>query len=260
MMIRTVRAVVFDLGGTLVDPYSLTPLRALHNAFKKNHIYLTTHDINRYMGVCKKTHIQSLLRDYYNDIYRAPSRLSDLDRKVDRIHRVFQVEHDRLTTNNITLLPGALDIHNFLRDKGIKIGVTTGYSIKEAEPILEHLDSQGFTVDKAVTSDMVKLSRPYPGMMFEVMKGLEIECLDASSVLKVDDSISGLDEGRRAGSITVGLAKYSSMMGPFALQSTANGPYIHTKIQSVKDKMIENCADYVLDDLHDLHNILQKEV
>lgn len=258
-MVKQVRAVIFDLGGTLVDPYSLTPLRALHNAFKKQHIYLTHHDINRYMGLDKKKHIQSLLMDYYRDIYRAPAKISNLDKKVEGIHKIFQEEHSNFITRKTDILPGAKVLHDLLREKDIKIGITTGYSFQEAEPIIYTLEEQGFTVDNVVTSDMVLLGRPYPDMIYENMKAFDIEEMDSSSVIKIDDSLPGIEEGRKAHVITIGVAKYSCLVGPVALASDeTDRDVLDTRITYVKETMRDHYVDYAMDDLHDVHEFLER--
>ena len=58
-----IRAVIFDLGGTLVDKYSLSPLINLKNAFLKNNVRLSDKLIARDMGMDKFDHITHLSYD-----------------------------------------------------------------------------------------------------------------------------------------------------------------------------------------------------
>ena len=53
-----IKACIFDLGGTIVDKYSLTPIIAFRNAFLKHKVILPKHSIINYMGMNKKEHIQ----------------------------------------------------------------------------------------------------------------------------------------------------------------------------------------------------------
>ena len=52
-----IKACIFDLGGTLIDKYSLTPFISLKHAFKLNFINVPNNLIYKDMGKDKKQHI-----------------------------------------------------------------------------------------------------------------------------------------------------------------------------------------------------------
>ena len=58
-----IRACIFDLGGTIVDKYSMTPFLSFKNAFQKQKINIPDRLIYNSMGKDKKEHIQSILDD-----------------------------------------------------------------------------------------------------------------------------------------------------------------------------------------------------
>ena len=56
---------VCDLGGTIVDKYSLSPFISLKQAFKNKRINVNNHLIYKDMGMNKHEHIQEILNDKY---------------------------------------------------------------------------------------------------------------------------------------------------------------------------------------------------
>ena len=58
-----IRACIFDLGGTIVDRYSLTPFLSLKKVFQKYNIYVTNKLIFKDMGKEKKDHLIHILSD-----------------------------------------------------------------------------------------------------------------------------------------------------------------------------------------------------
>ena len=58
-----VKACIFDLGGTIVDRYSFTPLLCLQRAFKGQKINVPGSMIRKDMGLSKEDHIHKLLEE-----------------------------------------------------------------------------------------------------------------------------------------------------------------------------------------------------
>ena len=54
----SIRLVVFDLGGTIVDKYSLSPFISLRQAFQKKGLIIPNKLIYKDMGMNKYDHIQ----------------------------------------------------------------------------------------------------------------------------------------------------------------------------------------------------------
>ena len=61
----TIRLCVFDLGGTIVDKFSLSPFYSLKRAFKNEGILVPNALIFKDMGKHKKDHIKEILDDKY---------------------------------------------------------------------------------------------------------------------------------------------------------------------------------------------------
>ena len=61
----SIRLAVLDLGGTIVDRYSLSPFISLKQAFKNKRINVNNNLIYKDMGMNKQEHIGEILNDKY---------------------------------------------------------------------------------------------------------------------------------------------------------------------------------------------------
>ena len=88
-----IRACIFDLGGTIVDRYSLTPFLSLKKVFNNHNISVTNQLIFKDMGKNKKDHLIDILSDqkimyqwinnYHGKVKRNLSRFMNLKEKMD---------------------------------------------------------------------------------------------------------------------------------------------------------------------------------
>ena len=90
-----IRLAIFDLGGTLVDKYSMTPMLAFKQTFNKYNIQLTAKEIYRDMGIEKSEHISKILqldssKSVWNDRYKRSPNTQD----VAKLFREFR-DHQR---------------------------------------------------------------------------------------------------------------------------------------------------------------------
>jgi phosphonoacetaldehyde hydrolase len=264
-----IKAIIFDLGGTIVDTYSLSPLRSLQKSFQSLGYRISNKEMNRYMGLDKRTHIKSVLRMYYKDKPTVHTQGF-----YEAIYSRFKLNQEQCLAQDIHIIPGFSEMYHYLKENNIKIGVTTGYSRKESTFIMSYLRNQGYLFDSVVSSDEVPTGRgrPHPDMMYKNFKNLNLQTNESSSVLKVDDSPFGIEEGIRAGCITVGVARYSTLMDMFneddaslyggipredwGIPST-DGREISQKLERVRKVLRKSNADYVIRDLSELPEVIE---
>ena len=125
--------------------------------------------------------------------------------------------------------------------------------------ILENTKKQGFIPDACVGGDEVTNNmgfRPSPFMLYENMKLLGT--WPPKSVIKVDDTVSGIEEGINAGCWTVGVYKYGNYVNIDSLEDSKN---ISPKLQNIKKKnlkkLISSGADFVIPDISYLDQIVE---
>ena len=64
-MNNRIRLCILDLGGTIIDKFSLSPFLSLKNAFKNKEINVNNNLIYKDMGMDKYQHIEKILNDKY---------------------------------------------------------------------------------------------------------------------------------------------------------------------------------------------------
>ncbi len=188
-----IKLVVFDMAGTTVED-NQNVAKALQSALKAAHYEVQLADINTVMGYPKPVAIRILLEQYAGDTIEVTDLLIHQlhDRFVDEMVRYYQEDE------HIRAKDGAESLFVQLRNKGIKVGIDTGFSRPIADAIFNRLGwKQGLHYDVSVTSDEVDNGRPYPDMIFRAMELLDISSID--EVVKVGDTVSDLQEGNAAG-------------------------------------------------------------
>lgn len=208
-----IKAVIFDLGGTIVDKYSLTPILSFKRVFDNHRLICNHRDIVRHMGTEKREHIWKMLNTDTNKgrLYFRTQRKPDQE-YVNTMFRDFNQIQSEITRNHLTVLPETQNIFDSLRDCGIKVGVTTGFNKDIMNEIRHTMYYEGLYADEWLSSTCLDLpSRPEPHMINELMRRFDIH--DPTTVLKVDDTNVGLQEGQNAGCQTIGVAKWSVNMG-----------------------------------------------
>ena len=136
-----IRACIFDLGGTIVDKYSLTPFNALRKAFLTYNLSIRNNLIYKDMGLDKKEHIHKILSDPYisRDFmiqYDKNPDIEDTEMIFDEFNKI-QVNYSK----KINIIPETKDIIDYLRNKDILIGVTTGFNKEITGSIKDYLSS-----------------------------------------------------------------------------------------------------------------------
>lgn len=90
-----------------------------------------------------------------------------------------------------TIIPGANATIQYLRNNGIKTGLTTGFIKKLSDILCEEAKKQGVDLDSIVAGDEVRHgARPSPSMVYKNLDNLGIYPIQ--SVVKVDDTVSGV--------------------------------------------------------------------
>ena len=126
-----------------------------------------------------------------------PGGSVDVDILADEALATFVTRVSASYKRHLAPIPGAEDTFNFLRARGIKVAVDTGFDSSICGLIMKRLNWPGRLVDIVVCSSDVLRGRPAPYMIFKAMQHLDI--LDVHQVMKIGDSPADLEEGYNAG-------------------------------------------------------------
>ena len=149
-------------------------------------------------------------------------------------------------------IPGVVETVKELREQGLKIGSTTGYTSQMMEQVIPGAAKLGYQADCVVTPDVTGLGRPTPFMLFECMRQLNV--YPPRSVVKVGDTVVDMQEGRNAGAWSVGILTGSNLLGLSQEEYEATERYREAGADLVIDSIWELPAA-----IEELNRRLQKE-
>lgn len=138
-----------------------------------------------------------------------------------------------------------------LREKGIKIGSTTGYTSQMMERVLPKAAAQGYRADCVVTPDVTGAGRPGPFMLFECMRQLDV--YPPKAVVKVGDTVVDMQEGKNAGAWSIGILTGSNLLGLTRDEYEAmDRQELKTLKSRATSRYYEAGADRVIDSIREL--------
>jgi phosphonoacetaldehyde hydrolase len=252
------QAVIFDWAGTTVDHGSLAPIRVLQKIFADRGVAITEEEARRDMGVLKKDHIRALLHiprivtEWEKRYQHAPG-----ENEVESLFADFIPQQIACLADCSDVIAGTTGAVQRLRDRGLKIGSTTGYTRPMLDVLLPHAARQGYAPDCALCPDDVGAGRPFPWMIYENAVRLKVSPLEA--VVKIGDTISDVEEGLNAGTWAVAVVQTGNMIGLTEEQWRAlPEAQRDIRLRDARRKLLDAGAHYTIDTLADLDGILDQ--
>jgi phosphoglycolate phosphatase len=148
--------------------------------------------------------------------------------RAERANAAFERAFDQaVDRGEVAAIPGAEAAFATLRDGGVRICLTTGFSPATRDRIIGALDWEG-SIDLALSPVDAGRGRPWPDMILTAVLRLRID--DVAEVAVVGDTASDLLAGTRSGaSLVVGV-----LSGAHDRDELAQAPHTHL-IDSVAD-------------------------
>ena len=251
------KAVVFDWAGTIIDFGSFAPMGAFVETFAKFGVETSIADARKPMGLPKRAHIAAMLAEpAIAARWQSAQGSAPDEAAIDAVYALFVPLNEEVVTDYCTLIPGALDAINYCRDKGMKVGSTTGYTRSIMERVLPLAAAQGYTPDNLICADDLPFGRPTPYGMYKCF--LDLGVFPASAVIKVDDTEPGIAEGVAAGCLTVGLTLSGNEAGLTPDEIEALSPEARSALhEKIAVKLKAAGADYVIETVADLPSLIE---
>ncbi len=212
-MTTKIEGVIFDWAGTTVDFGCFAPVNVFLEIFKNADVEVTLEEAREPMGMLKIDHIRAMLQmprinAKWQDVYGNPFNEED----VNRLYAQFEEQLMISLAEYTTPIQGVLETVEWLRANNIKIGSTTGYTKEMMMVVVPEAKKKGYSPDYLVTpTDLDNIGRPYPYMIFENMRQLQLS--HVKHIVKVGDTASDMKEALHAGVWAVGVLVGSSEMG-----------------------------------------------
>ena len=247
-----VKGVILDWAGTTMDYGCYAPAVVFIEVYKRHGVEISMAEAREPMGAHKKVHIRKVsqipaVAQRWQQAHGKPCTEDD----VEAMFQEFVPLQVACLAEYAEMIPGCLDTVAALRERGIKIGSTTGYVTEMVAVIVEEAKKRGYEPDSTVCAADVPAGRPEPWMCLENARRLRLYPMEA--VVKVDDTLPGIYEGLNADMWTIGLAKTGNEIGLTEQEINTLPPDEYgRRIERAYTRMTQAGAHYVVDGIADL--------
>jgi phosphonoacetaldehyde hydrolase len=256
--VNRLEAVIFDWAGTTVDHGSLAPVKAVTEIFARHGIPISDAEARRDMGLFKKDHIRSILAipsvqtQWLMQHGRDPEECD-----VEALFTEFAPLQMEILAAHSDVIAGVPAVAERLRESGLKIGSTTGYTRPMLDYLVAHAASQGYRPTLALCPDDVGGGRPHPWMCLRI--ALEFRVGSTTAVVKIGDTPSDIQEGRNAGMWTIGVSLTGNEVGMSAADLAAlPDSQRKTLAARVRDSLKSAGAHYVIESVAALEPVISQ--
>lgn len=192
---------VFDMAGTTVQDKKEVET-CFYEAAVQTGLEASPRRITDMQGIPKLIVVETLWDEAIGKTH------SDFKNKVEITYATFQhILENHYLTQPVLPTEGALETFAWLRSKGVKIALTTGFYRKVTNIILNrlgwdkgldenYLGNGTSIIDLSLTPDETRNGRPYPDMILKAMEILGVT--DSKKVVNIGDTPSDLQSGRAA--------------------------------------------------------------
>ncbi|HSS63333.1 MAG TPA: phosphonoacetaldehyde hydrolase [Gammaproteobacteria bacterium] len=254
-----VKALVLDWSGTTADAYVIAPAVVFVEVFKKHGVEISMAEARGPMGLRKDLHIKALTKvPQIRERWKGAHGKYPGQKEVDAMFADFVPMQLACLRNYTNLLPGVAETTRKLqKDYGIKIGSSTGFVRSMVDILEEDARKQGYVPDASVAGDeVINGARPKPFMVYRNLDLLDVHPIQ--SVVKVDDTVSGVGEALEAGCWGVGIARYSNYMNIDTLKQAESlaEEEIQRRLADTRETLRKAGAHYVIDEFPQLLEVV----
>jgi len=264
-----VKTVILDWSGTTADKHVIAPARVFFDVFEKHGVPITMDQARLPMGLRKDLHIGKILeipevRASWHKIKGTDPVDSESNNArqdvVDLLFADFVPMQLACLSEYTGLIEGVAEVTTLLQSQGITLGSTTGFTEKMVDVLLADAKKQGYSPDVSVAGDTVANNmgfRPAPFMVYHNL--VHLAAWPIQAVVKVDDTVGGVGEGRNAGCWSVAVRKYSNYTDIDTMEQwdSMTQAQQEERIQRADDKLRTSGAHYILDTIVDLPTVIE---
>lgn len=254
---KKIECVILDWAGTAVDYGCFAPVAAFVDSFKTMGLTVTPAETRAHMGLTKVEEIRALFRaEHVSAQFRAqygrPYDENDIQTCYSEFQRILMSSLPRYSQP----IAGVVETLDLLREKGLTIGSTTGYTGEMMRSVIPAAAQRGYWVDDCVTSDGLPGGRPHPYMIYKNMCDLAVP--SPHSVLKCGDTIADIHEGLNAGVWSVGVILGSNELALTEDEVKAMpAQELQQRMYEVRYRMYAAGAHFVIDTLRELPDLIE---
>lgn len=204
--------IIFDWAGTLIDFGCRAPLAAFLDAFEAGGLPISEEVARRPMGTHKRDHAREILN--YPEVaarVRADLKREPDEEMVGELYADFTERLHRLLPAYASPIPGVVETLGWLRERGVRLGGTTGYTRAMMDVIQPLALAGGVVLESVICADEVSHARPAPWACFRLAEKFGIYPMARG--LKIGDTAADMAEGRNAGMTALGITATGNEVG-----------------------------------------------
>jgi len=242
-----IKAVVFDWAGNKVDYGCCAPARAFVQVFAQHGVDITPEQARAPMGLMKRDHIRQITEMApVAAQWQAVQGERPCEDDIDHLYTDFIPLQMAILKDYAGPIPGTLALVAELRQRGIRIGSTTGYDRTLMDVLAHEAARRGYAPDFWACASDVPAGRPAPWMMYANAQALGV--YPPESVVKIGDTLPDIDEGLNAGAWAVGVALSGNEIGLTEPEVAAlPQDKLAARLESVRRRMAADGAHAVVD-------------
>lgn len=254
---KNLRAAVFDWAGTTIDHGCMAPAIVFQEIFRQRGVSITSAQAREPMGMAKRAHIGAIaampsVAEFWHSAFDGPCTDAD----IDAMYADFLPLQKQTLSQHSTLIPGAAEAVAWCRQRGLKIGSSTGYTRELMEVVAAAAAEQGYEPDCMLCSEDAPEGRPAPWLLFEAAKRMNVYPMRC--IVKVDDTTVGIAAGRNAGSWTIGVTRTGNGVGMSAADLAAiSAEEVASRCAVAEAKLKAAGAHYIIESVAEIRPVLQ---
>ncbi len=253
-----VKGVIFDWAGTTVDHGSRAPVGVFVEVFRRRGVNVTFDQARRPMGTHKREHFRQMtempeIAAEWKAVHGGLPTPAD----VDAMYQEGGVIQVACLPDFSDPIPGAIETLSALRERGIRVGSTTGYNREMLDVLVACAADKGFRPDCAVAASEVPEGRPAPFLPWTAAQRIGV--WPASACVNVGDTLVDIESGLNAGMWSVGIAVTGNEIGLSQSDWEALAPKEqHTLRTKAYERLYRTGAHYVIDSVAELPRIVEE--
>lgn len=251
-----VRAVILDWAGTTLDYGCYAPADVFVEVYRRHGVEISMAEAREPTGAHKKVHIRVIsqiprVAAAWREVHGGPCTETD----VEAMFQDFIPLQLACLSDYADLVPGCLEAVSLFKERGLKIGSTTGFTREMGALLFEEAKKKGYEPDSTVCATDVPAGRPEPWMCLRNAEILGVYPMEA--IVKIGDTLPDVEEGLNAGMWTVGLAQTGNEIGLNEAEIAALDPDdLASRLSRARKRLALTGAHYAVDGIWDCEAII----
>jgi phosphonoacetaldehyde hydrolase len=210
------------------------------------------------MGLPKRDHIRAILSlPRVSGAWQTLRGHAPGEAEVEELYQQFVPLQLSCLAEHSALIPGVLEAVRSFRQRGLKIGSTTGYTRAMLDLLLEMGAKAGYEPDCSLSPEDVGAGRPHPFMLYEIAVLLKVSPM--SAIVKIGDTPADIQEGLNAGVWSIGIAGTGNGIGlSFADFQKLSASERESRLAAARAELQSAGAHYVVDTLAEISPVLNE--